>query len=87
MRRHEQPLTVPPFNAGVTPSATLVVDCRLSEHMCTPEVNCHVAVMAIVGPFPVLHVALVAEAGRLPVSEREATPHRKSAYFDVSASL
>ena len=47
----------------------------------------YVAVMAIVGPFADIHVASVAEAGRLPVSEREATPHRKSAYFDVSARL
>ena len=47
----------------------------------------HVAVMAPVGPFAVLHVASVADAGRLPVSEREATPRRKSAYFDVSVTL
>ena len=47
----------------------------------------YVAVMAIVDPFTDLHIASVAEAGRLPVSEREATPRRKSAYFDVSASL
>ena len=43
----------------------------------------HIAVMAMVGPFADLHVASVADAGRLPVSEREATPRRKSAYFDV----
>ena len=43
--------------------------------------------MAMVGPFADLHVASVADAGRLPVSEREATPHRNTAYFDVSASL
>ena len=47
----------------------------------------YVAVMAIVGPFADLHVASVDEAGRLPVSEREATPHRNTAYFDVSVSL
>jgi len=47
----------------------------------------HVAVMATVGAFADLHVASVDEAGRLPVSEREATPRRKSAYFDVSVSL
>ena len=47
----------------------------------------YVAVMATVGPFADLHVASVADADRLPVSEREATTHRKSAYFDVSASL
>ena len=47
----------------------------------------HVAVMAMVGPFADLHVASVADADRLPVSEREATPRRKSTYFDVSASL
>jgi len=47
----------------------------------------YVAVMATVGPFADLHVASVADAGRLPVSERQATPRRKSAYFDVSASL
>ena len=47
----------------------------------------YVAVMAIVGPFAVLHVALVAEAGRLPVLETEATPHRNTAYFHDSASL
>ena len=33
----------------------------------------YVAVMAIVGPFADLHVASVADADRLPVSEREAT--------------
>ena len=33
----------------------------------------YVAVMAIVGPFADLHVASVDEAGRLSVSEREAT--------------
>ena len=47
----------------------------------------YVTVMAIVGPFADLHVASVADAGRLPVSEREATPRRKSAYFNVSESL
>ena len=47
----------------------------------------YVAVMAIVGPFADLHVASVADAGRLPVLKREATPRRKSAYFDDSASL
>jgi len=47
----------------------------------------YVAVMAIVAPFADLQAASVAEAGRLPVSEREATPRRKSAYFNVSASL
>ena len=47
----------------------------------------HVAVMAIVGPFADLHVASVDEAGRLPVSEREATPHRNASYFYDSVSL
>ena len=47
----------------------------------------HVAVMATVGPFADLYVASVADAGRLPVLKREATPRRKSAYFDDSASL
>jgi len=47
----------------------------------------HVAVMAMIGPFADLHVASIADSDRLPVSEREATPRRKSAYFDVSASL
>ena len=44
----------------------------------------YVAVMPMVGPFADLHVASVADAGRLPVSEREATPPRNTAYFDVS---
>jgi len=47
----------------------------------------YVAVMAIVGPFADLHVASVDEAGRLPVSEREATPDRSTAYFHDSVSL
>ena len=47
----------------------------------------HVAVMATVGPFADVHVASVADADRLPVSEREATPRRNTAYFDVSVSL
>ena len=46
----------------------------------------YVAVMAMVGPFADLHVASVADADRLPVLEREATPRLKSAYCDVSAS-
>ena len=47
----------------------------------------HVAVMAMVGPFADLHVASVADADRLPVSEREAIPHRNTAYFHDSVSL
>jgi len=47
----------------------------------------YVAVMAIVGPFADLHVASVGEAGRLPVSEREATPRHNTAYFHDSVSL
>ena len=47
----------------------------------------YVAVMAIVGPFADLHVASVDEASRLPVSEREAIPHRNMAYFHHSVSL
>ena len=47
----------------------------------------YVAVMAIVGPFADLHVASVAEADRLPVSEREAIPHRNTAYLHDSVSL
>ena len=43
----------------------------------------YVAVMAIVAPFADLQAASVAEAGRLPVSEREATPHRNTAYFST----
>ena len=34
----------------------------------------HVAVMAMVGPFADLHVVSVADADRLPVSEREKQP-------------
>jgi len=47
----------------------------------------YVAVMAMVGPYADLNVVSVTMAGRLPVSEREATPRRKSPYFDVSVSL
>jgi len=47
----------------------------------------YVAVMAMVGPFADLHVASVADADRLPVLEREATPHRNTAYFHDSVSL
>ena len=47
----------------------------------------YVAVMATVGPFADLRVASVDKAGRLPVSEREATPHRNTAHFHDSVSL
>ena len=43
----------------------------------------YVAVMAIVGPFADLHVASVDSRQ----SEREATPHRNTAYFHHSVSL
>ena len=71
----------------MTPDVTLVVDCRLSEDVCTGSDWRHVAVMAIVGPYADLNVVSVTMAGGLPVSEREATPRRKSAYFDVSVNL
>ena len=71
----------------MTPYVTLVVDCRLKGYVYTGSDLRHVAVMATVGPFADLHVTSVADADRLPVSEREATPRRKSAYFDVSVSL
>jgi len=45
-----------------------------------------VADMVIVGTYADLHVVSVAMAGRLPVSEREATPRHKWAYFHVSVS-
>ena len=83
----EQPLTVPPppFNGGVT------LNWHCSEDVKTGSELPRVTVMAIVGtsrPTCGNGMASVASmAGRLPVSQLEATPRRNSAYFHVSVSL